>query len=82
MGSCAGLNIILKPELQGHGLGKAAYLHMLERIHELGAETIFGRTSNPGVIHIGQAIGRRLRRIILRRDGPFIAQELIDGLLG
>ena len=44
-------------------------------------ETIYGRTSNPGVIHIGQSVGRRLRRIVLRRDGPFISPDRIASLL-
>ena len=80
LGSCAGVNIILLPEIQGLGLGKAAYLHMLEAMANLDVATLYGRTSNPGVIHIGRAIGRRVRRIILRRDGPFLADELIpDG---
>jgi len=77
LGSCAGVNIILLPEVQGLGLGKAAYLHMLEAMMELNVATLYGRTSNPAVIHIGRAIGRRLRRIILRRDGPYLADELI-----
>ena len=62
------------------GRGKAAYLHLLEAMANLEVATLYGRTSNPGVVHIGRAIGRRVRRIILRRDGPFLADELIpDG---
>ena len=76
-GPCAGLNIILQPQIQRLGLGKAAYLHMLERMQQSGLTTIYGMTSNPAVIRIGQNIGRRLRRIIMRRDGPFLAAELI-----
>ncbi len=71
-GSAAGINIVLLPEIQGLGLGKTAYLQMLEQMQAMGIKVLYGRTSNPGVLHIGQLIGRRLRRLILRRDGPFI----------
>jgi GNAT superfamily N-acetyltransferase len=77
MGPCGGLNIVLLPEIQRLGLGKAAYLYMLERMQQIGIVTLYGMTSNPGVIRIGHSIGRRVRLIIMRRDGPFIASDLI-----
>ena len=77
LGSCAGVNIILLPEIQGLGLGKAAYLHMLERMPALGLDRMHGMTSNPAVIHIGRQLGRRLRRVLLRRDGPFLSPDAL-----
>ena len=78
-GASGGLNVFLAPEVQGQGLGRIAYGHLLDRLHELGAEAFFGRTSNPAVIHIGRQIGRRLERLILRRDGPFLRDDAWTG---
>jgi len=50
---------------------------MLEQMSMLGIETLYGRTSNASVIHIGRRIGRRVRRFVLRRDGPFLARDLL-----
>lgn len=76
-GSFAGVNIVLLPEIQGLGLGKAAYLCIARHLKARGVERLLGQTSNPAVIHLGLKMGRRLRRIILRRDGPFIPDALI-----
>lgn len=77
LGDTGGLNIVFGPELQGRGLGKAAYLHMLERMPALGLDRMHGMTSNPAVIHIGRQLGRRLRRVLLRRDGPFLSPDAL-----
>lgn len=76
-GPVAGLDIVLLPGIQGRGVGTAAYLHMLRSMDAMGISSIFGRTSNPAVIHLGVQTGRRLRRIVMRRDGPFIDPGLI-----
>ena len=80
LGPSGGVNILLLPEIRGQGLGRAAYLHLLERMRALGLETLHGLTSNPAVIHIGGQIGRRVSRIVMRRDGPFIAEALLAAL--
>ena len=74
-GASGGMNLFLAPEVQGLGLGAFAYAHLLARLSELGAKTFFGRTSNPAVIHIGRYLGRRLERLIMRRDGPFLSAD-------
>ena len=77
LGNFGGFNIVLLPEIQGLGLGKAAYLRMLRRMKGLQIDTLFGRTSSPGVIRIASKMGRRLRRLVLRKDPPFIPSQLI-----
>jgi len=77
LGNAGGVNIMLLPQIQGQGLGKAAYLHMLEKMSAMGIGTLYGRTSNAGVIHIARGLGRRVRRIVLRRDGPFLSPDLV-----
>ena len=80
LGSCAGINIILLPEIQGAGLGWTAYAHLIAKMDELGIEILSGRTSNPAVIHISTRLGRRVHRYILRRDGPFIPAASIPAV--
>jgi len=77
LGSCGGVNIVLLPEIQGLGLGWMAYRHMVEAMHALGIETLYGSTSNPAVIRISTRIGRRVAQFVLRRDGPFVSPALI-----
>ena len=77
-GNYGGINIMLLPEVQKKGLGKAAYKHLLCEMQKIGLDLMYGRTSNPGVIHIGKKIGRRVRRILLRKDGPFLSDALMQ----
>ena len=81
LGPYGGFNIVLSKSIQGLRLGQAAYMTMVSRMSTLGVKTIFGRTSNPAVIGLSLKMGRQLRRLLLRRDPPFIAQEVLAPLL-
>ena len=71
-GNCGGMNIILLPEIQGMGVGKAAYLKVTKTMKSMNLDWLIGRTSNPGVLKIGHQVGRRVRRYLFRKEGPFI----------
>ena len=77
VGLSASFNICIAPDWQGRGLGTYGYHVMVERADELGVAFLHGSTSNPGVIRIAARIGRRLDNWLLRRDPPWIDEELV-----
>ncbi len=79
-GNCGGVNIILLPEIQKMGLGKSAYQHLLLAMQKMELDLFVGRTSNPGVLKIGHQIGRRARRYLLRKEGPFLSNAFVSSL--
>lgn len=76
VGRNSGFNICLSPAVQGCGLGTLAYRIMVERAAELEVEFMHGMTSNPAAIRIAARIGRHVDNWLLRRDPPWVADEI------
>ncbi len=77
-GNVAGIDVMLEPEIQGNGVGRAAYATMMKRAAELQIENIRGTTSNPAVVHMAVGMNRQLNGWFFRRRGPYLPATAFD----
>lgn len=74
-GSCAGIDLVFDKEIQGHGVVKAVYRNLLQKLSARGVLQFKGGTSQPAVIGLGRKMGRETLGWVLRSSSAFVPEH-------
>lgn len=78
-GRCASLDLHLTAPLQGRGLARVVYAHLVARMRARGVETLRGGSAQPGVLRLARVMGRPTVAWVIR-DGPgVVPRDLLVG---
>lgn len=70
-GSRAGLDVILHPSIQGQGIIKTVYRHLLSELAARGVQAFIGGTSQPSVMGLSKIMEREILEYIVRPHASF-----------
>jgi hypothetical protein len=70
-GNTAGMDLVLDRSIQGRGVVKTCYLHMLKSMVDERVDVFKGGTNQPAVMGLSRLMDRSTYTYVLRRNTPF-----------